>query len=59
MLPREFIEELFSGFTATGLHVLVALADAFNGFLIVLAVPLQIVGQGIVERVCRALHPPA
>ena len=33
MLPREFIEELFSGFTATGLHVLVALADAFNGKL--------------------------
>ena len=51
MLPRELVEELVGGCGATGLHILVALADGIESFLIVLALPLEVVGQGVVEGV--------
>ena len=53
MLPRKLVEEFLSRFGATRLHVLVALADCFNGLLIILAFPLEIVRQRIVKRVHR------
>jgi hypothetical protein len=58
MLPRELVEELVGGYGATGLHVLVALADGFNGLLVVLAFPFEVLGQGIVECVSHALSSP-
>ena len=53
MLPRELIEELVAGCGATRLHILVALADGIDSFLIILALPLEVVGQRVVERVSR------
>ncbi|PYR72461.1 MAG: hypothetical protein DMF87_27945, partial [Acidobacteria bacterium] len=55
MLPRELVEELISGPGLAGLHVVVASADAFDGFLIVLALPFEIVDKEIVKRVGSAL----
>ena len=40
MLPRELIEELVGGRGATRLHILAALADGSDSFLIILALPL-------------------
>lgn len=54
MLPREVVEELIGGLRATGFHVLVTLANAFNGFLVVLTLPFEVVGQNIIERVGSA-----
>lgn len=54
MLPREVVEELIGGLRATGLHVLVPLANAFNGFLVVLTLPFEVVGQNVVKRISRA-----
>ena len=59
MLPRKLVEEFLGGFSATGLYVLVALADGFNGLLIILALPLEIVRQRIVKRVCCGLASSA
>lgn len=43
MLPRELVEELISRSGSAGLHVIVALPDAFDGLLIVLALPFEVV----------------
>jgi hypothetical protein len=43
MRPRELLEELVSRLGATGLHLLEALADAFDGVLTVLTVPFDVV----------------
>ena len=59
MLPRKLVEEFLNRFGATGLHVLVALADGFNGLLIILAFPLEIVRQRVVKRVSCGLASPA
>ena len=59
MLPRELIEELVGGRGATRLHILVTLADGIDSFLIVLALPLEVVGQRVVERVSRTLPSSA
>lgn len=55
MFPRELVEELFSGFCATGLHVLDTLTDRFNGLLIVLTLPFEVIGQDVVEGFSGAL----
>jgi len=59
MLPRELIEELVGGCGATRLHILVALADGIDSFLIILALPLEVVGQRVVERVSRTFPSSA
>ena len=59
MLPREVVEELIGGLRATGFHVCATLANTFNGFLVVLTLPLEIVGQSIVERVRRIVPASA
>jgi hypothetical protein len=58
MLPRELIEELISRNRTTGFHVLVTLATCLHGLLIVLALRLQTLGQGLVEGVSSALAAP-
>ena len=55
MLPREVIEELLSGGGPTGSYVLVSLADGINSLLVVLALPIEIVGERIIERISGAL----
>jgi hypothetical protein len=50
MLYAQFLKRLFGGLSAPGLHVLIALADAFYGFLKILLFPCQIFGQGFIER---------
>jgi hypothetical protein len=57
MLPRELIEELVGGCSATRFHILVALADGIDSVLIILALPLEVVGQRVVERISRT--PPS
>ena len=59
MLPRELVEELIGRPRSAGLHVLVALADALYGLLIVLALPLEVVGKDIVKSVGSALAAAA
>ena len=59
MLPRKLVEELVGWLCTTRLHVLVALADALNGLLVVLAFPFEILGQDLVECVSRALSTSA
>jgi hypothetical protein len=55
MLPREIVEELIGKLRATRLHILVALADSFDRFLVVLTFPFEVVGQDIVKSVGRCL----
>ena len=55
MLPRELIEELIGGLASTSLHVVVALPDAFDGLLRVLALPFEVVGEDVVKSVSSAL----
>ena len=55
MLPRELVEELISGFHATRLHILMALANAFDRFLVVLTFPFEVVGEDIVKGIGGAL----
>ena len=59
MLPREVVEELLGGPGSTCLHVLVALPDAFDRILIVLALPFEIIGKNIVMCVGSTLAPAA
>jgi len=54
MLPRELVEELIGRFRATRLHILVAPANAFDRFLVVLTFPFEVVGEDIVEGIGRA-----
>ena len=41
MLYAQLFKRLLSGLGAPSLHVLIALPDAFNGFLIILPLPFQ------------------
>ena len=59
MLPRELVEELVGGSGSTGLHVLVALPDALDRFLIVLTLPFEIISKDIVKGIGSALAPAA
>lgn len=59
MLPRELVEELIGGSGPAGLHVLMALPDAFDGLLTILPLPLEVVGKDIVESIGRALTAAA
>ena len=59
MLPREVVEELLGGSGPVGLHVLVAVPDAFDGLSIILPLPLEVVGKDIVESIGRALAAAA
>ena len=59
MLPREVVEELLGGSGSTGLHILVALPDALDRFLIVLALPFEIVSKDIVKGIGSAFAPAA
>ena len=58
MLPRELVEELIGWLAATGLHVLVPVADAFDGFLVILTLPFEVVGQDVVKGLSSALPAP-
>ena len=58
MLPREFVEELLGGLRAASLHVLDALLDRLDGFLIVLTLPFEIFGQRFVEGIGGRLSTP-
>jgi hypothetical protein len=58
MLPRELIEEFVGCLAATGLHVLVAMADAFDGFLVILTLPVEVVRQDVVKSISGALSAP-
>ena len=51
MLPRELVEELIGRSCPARFDVLVALADAFDGFLVVLTLPFEVVSQHIVQGV--------
>ena len=57
MLPGELVEKFVGGPGAIGLYILVALVDSFDGFLVVLAFPFEIIGQGIIEGLSSALPP--
>jgi hypothetical protein len=57
-LPRELVEESVGGRGATGLHILVALADAFDGFLVVLTLPFEVLRQDIVQGISSAFPAP-
>jgi hypothetical protein len=59
MNPRELVEELVGGSGAAGLHVLIALAHAFDGIMIILTLLFQVVGQDVVEGVGGALAASA
>jgi hypothetical protein len=59
MLPRKLIEELIGGCGASRLYILVGLADGIDSVLIILALPLEVVGQRVVERVNHTLPSSA
>jgi len=58
MLPAKIGEKLGGGSGATSSYILVAATDALNGFCEVLALPLQVGGQSIVEGCGRVLSSP-
>lgn len=53
MLPREFVEKFLSGSSATRLHVIQALSNTFDSLSVVLALPLQILGDRLVKSRAR------
>ena len=55
MLPAHLGKELGGGPGTSGFYVFVTLADAFYGFVEVLALPFQIGSQSLVERGGRIL----
>src|SRR5207249_7299438 len=59
MLPRKLIEEFLGGLRATCLHVLEALPDGFNSFLIILALPFEVLREHVVEGVGGTLPASA
>ena len=59
MLPRELVEEFVGGDAAAGLHVVIASPGGFNGFLVVLPFPVEVIGEDIIEGVGGALSSPA
>jgi hypothetical protein len=58
MLPRELVEEFLGRCGAAGFHVLEALTDTLHSFLIVLPLPFEVIGKGIIESVSGALPAP-
>jgi hypothetical protein len=58
MLLGEIVQEFVGGDRPTCLHVLKTLSHTFDGLLIVLTLPLEIVRQGVVERISIALSAP-
>ena len=58
MLAAQIGEQLYSGSGTPGLHILVAVTDALDGFCEVLALPLKVGGQGVVEGRSRVLAAP-
>lgn len=59
MLPGELVQEFVSGDCPTCLHVLKTSSHALDGLLIVLTLPLEIIGEGVVERIRITLSTPA
>jgi hypothetical protein len=59
MLPCELLEELIGRHGPTGLYVLLPLSDCIECFLIVLTLPGEVIGQGIIEGIGRALPSTA
>ena len=55
MLVAHVVKELVGGSGAPGLHIVVALLDAPNGLLEILALPFQVVDQRFVEDISRSL----
>lgn len=49
MFDAEFLQELGSGAGTSGLHVLIPPANTFHCFLIVLALPLEIICHHFIE----------
>src|SRR5271157_4349256 len=58
MLAAQAGEKLGGGSGTPGSYILVAVTDALNGFCEVLALPLQVGGQNIVEGRGRVLSAP-
>ena len=50
MLYAQLFKRLLGGLRAPGLHVVITLPDAVNGFLEVLPLPFQIFSQGVIEH---------
>lgn len=59
MLPRELVQEFVSGDRPARLHVLETSSHPFDRLLIILTLPLEIIREGIVERISVALPAPA
>ena len=58
MLAAQIGEKLGGRSGTSGSYILVALTDALDGFCEVLALPLQVGGQSIVEGRSRVLSAP-
>jgi len=50
MLYAQLFKRLLGRLSAPGFHVFLTLPDAFNGFLEILKLPLQVFGKGMIER---------
>ena len=55
MLQAELFKCFLDGLSASGFHVLIALPDTFNSLLKILTLPLQILGQSVVQSGGRVL----
>lgn len=59
MLLGELVQEFVGGNRPACLYVLKTSSYAFDGLLIVLTLPLEMVRQGVIERISVALAAPA
>lgn len=59
MLLGELVEEFVGWHGSTRLHILKTLAHAFYRLLVVLALPLQVIAEGVIEGIGGALSTPA
>ena len=59
MLPRELVQKLIGWDSSTRLNVLKTPSNAFDCFLIVLPFPVEIIREGVVERISGTLPAPA
>ena len=59
MFHAQLFQDFVRRLSAPGLQVIIALPDAFYRFLIVLAFPFEISGQGVIERRGGVLSMPS
>ena len=58
MLDAQFFQHFLCGLRASGLHVFVAFPNGLHGFIVILLLPREIIGQHVIQRGGGVLSVP-